>query len=118
MKVFLTILCVAAALFGGGCGLLLLNEAGPLGWLPISILVLNVLILIGLWSTRKPWRPAFYILGTVDLLLAAGLTAVILMTPDLRDRGAMLVLLVPVIFAAKGFLTFKYAKGEPESGSS
>ena len=110
MKIILTIFCVLAALFGGGCAMMLIGSAGPISILPLAILVFNGLILYGLWSANSAWRPAFYILGAVDLLIAV--VGLFLMgSGGIRLSGPDgILLLLPLAFAAKGILTLVYAR--------
>jgi hypothetical protein len=110
MKIVLTIFCVLLAVFGGGCAIMLGGQVGPLVLLPLGILVFNGLILAALWGWKKPWRPAFYILGVIDLLIALGLG--IVLVPMIANYGSMdLLLVVPcAAFALKGVLTLMYAR--------
>lgn len=110
MKIILTIFCAAAALFGGGCAAVLVGNAGPFALLPLAILILNGLILYGLWAAKKPWRPAFYILGVIDLLIAAA-ASITMMSARIGLSGPDGILyLLPLAFAAKGVLTLVYAR--------
>ena len=71
MKYVLAILCGAVVLFMGGCAVLTV-QAMPLPLIPAAIALLNVFILGALFGWKTRWRPAFYILGAVDLLIALG----------------------------------------------
>jgi hypothetical protein len=111
MKIILTIFCVLMALFGGGCALILLNASvGPLLLLPLAIFVLNGLILAALWGWKTPWRPAFYILGTIDLLIAIGIGITIFASALGQDSIAFFFWIAVAAFAIKGILTLAYAK--------
>ena len=110
MKVLLTIFCAAAALFGGGCALVIINSAGPITLLPLGILILNGLILYGLWGAKTAWRPAFYILGVIDLLIAAGTLYFAAALGIRLDGPDVMIYLLPLAFAIKGILTLIYAR--------
>ena len=86
------------------------GQVGPLVLLPLGIFVFNGLILAALWGWKKPWRPAFYILGAVDILVALGIGLSFL--PSLNDPSGFggLLLLLCGAFALKGVLTILYAK--------
>jgi hypothetical protein len=108
MKILLTVFCVLIILFAGGCGLIV-SSAG--GGTPSLILfgaaLINLIIVITLWSASGPWRPAFWILGAIDLLLAVGL--LVAFGKDARDLAPFLFLLCAA-FGLKGILTLYYAR--------
>ena len=111
MKIILTIFCALMALFGGGCAILAASsQLGVVSLIPVAVLVLNLLVLAGLWAWHKPWKPAFYILGTVDVIVAvaAAIGVVTYMASDVTILypGILLV----AAFAFKGILTFIYAR--------
>jgi hypothetical protein len=111
MKIILTVFCVLMALFGGGCALVLLNAStGPFLLIPLGILVLNGLILAALWGWKAPWRPAFYILGVIDIVIAIGWLIFLFSAGLTRDPSGFFVGLVVAAFAIKGILTLAYAK--------
>lgn len=110
MKVVLTILCALVALFGGGCAVVLFGNAGLLSLLPLAVLVLNGLVVYGLWSADQRWRPAYYILGVVDGLIAIGLF-ITFFSAGLNSSGPDgVLLLLPLAFLGKGVLTLIYAR--------
>jgi hypothetical protein len=111
MKIILSIFCVLMALFGGGCALVLLNASvGILILLPLAIFVLNGLILAALWGWKAPWRPAFYILGAIDLLIAIGIGISLFASALTQDPVGFFFGLAVAAFAIKGILTLVYAK--------
>lgn len=110
MKVFLSIFCALMALFGGGCALMLGTHMGPLVLLPLAVLLLNGLVLAALWGWRKPFKPAFYVLATADLLIAGGLALATLFTA-LNDATVLGWGLATIAaFAAKGIATIMVAR--------
>ncbi len=111
MKIVLTIFCGLMALFGGGCVLVLLSaSAGVVLLLPLAVFVLNGLILAALWGWKTPWRPAFYILGAIDILIAIGIGITVFASALGQDPIAFFFWLAVAAFAMKGILTFAYAK--------
>ena len=121
MKVLLTVFCVLFALFAGGCALTWVsfvgggNVGGLLVLLPVAVAVLNVLLLVGLWGTKKPWLPAFYILGVADILIAigGGITALVALAGDTSGIGPVIFLGV-AFFALKGGVTLYFARHLPK----
>jgi hypothetical protein len=120
VKHLLAIMCGIMVLSMGGCAVLLLTPqsssnidlGGPLVLLPIALLVLNLLVLGGLLGWKLRWRPAFYILGIIDLLVAAGMLFAIATAgsdPILRSMTVLFVM-VAIVSALKGILTFICAK--------
>lgn len=110
MKIVLTILCGLMALFGGGCALMIANGAGTITLLPLAILIFNALILFALWGWKTPWRPAFYILGIIDLLIAAGFAIAVAASGRDAQYIAVPFLMAAAVFALKGALTLIYAQ--------
>ena len=110
MKTILTIFCVLAALFGGGCALTIGANAGPVALLPLAVLVLNCLILAALWGSKTPWPPAFYILGVIDLLIALGMVVFLFFLGGGFDLYLLPFVLLPIAFALKGYLALKYVR--------
>lgn len=119
MRNILAIMCGLVVLFMGGCAVILLVpqsssniSTGPLMLIPIALVLLNLLVLGGLLGWNLRWQPAFYVLGVIDLLVAVG-SIVALVTagsdPILRSMSALFVI-VAVVFAFKGIITFIYAK--------
>ena len=110
MKILLTILCVGMALFGGGCALLASSYVGIVGLVPFVILVLNGLILAGLWGWQNPWWPAFYILGIADLLITAAVLFALAAYTTSGDPTTVWAIAAAGGFALKGILTLQYAR--------
>ncbi len=110
MKLILAAMCALVVLFMGGCAILAL-AAGPLALLPAGIAVLNLLIIGALYGWKFKWRPAFYILGVADLLIAV----VILLLAYSSSSGmtaadAQLVWIPAAVIFVKGVLTLLYAQ--------
>ena len=128
MKILLAILCVVMLLFGGGCAITVLsffgNDSGGTGILaiiPFAVFVFNLLVLIALFGWSHPWRPAFYILAVVDIIIAAG-TLISFTATSLSDPSGLpwvlpWTLLMAGGFGLKGWLTWQYVRGlAPSSG--
>lgn len=107
MKVLLTVFCVLIILFAGGCGIIVSSlGSGTPSLILLGAAALNLIIVITLWSATGPWRPAFWALGVIDLLLAVGL--LVAFGKDARDLAPFLFLLCAA-FGLKGALTLYYA---------
>jgi hypothetical protein len=110
MKYILAAMCALVVLFMGGCTVLAL-AGGPIALLPAGIAFLNVAILGALFGWQLQWRPAFYILGVLDLAIAVGVS---LSTTSagfgLTPSDAWLLWVIAVIFGLKGILSFIYAR--------
>lgn len=104
MKYVLAILCGAVVLFMGGCAVLTV-QAMPLPLIPAGIAFLNILILGVIFGWKTKWRPAFYILGAVDLLIA--LIAVIAAASS-GWSDAQVFLLAAALIGLKGGLSIYY----------
>ena len=122
MKILLAILCAVMLLFGGGCAVTFLsffgNDSGGAGLLvliPLTVFVLNLLILIALFGWSNPWRPAFYILAVIDIIVAV--LALIDVAGLLMGAPGMApwALLTAAGFGLKGWLTWAYVRGLPLS---
>ncbi|MEP6827196.1 MAG: hypothetical protein ABJA10_03895 [Aestuariivirga sp.] len=119
MKILLTVFCVLFILFAGGCALTLVGLGGggigSLGLLPLGIAALNVMLLVGLWGANKPWLPAFYILGTADILIAilGAFNALIFAASDTAGLEVPIFLGV-AFFALKGGATLYFARHLPK----
>lgn len=120
MKILLAILCAVMLLFGGGCAVTFLsffgNDSGGAGLLvliPLTVFVLNLLILIALFGWSNPWRPAFYVLAVVDVIVAAvallDVAALLTGAPEALPWA----LLTAAGFGLKGWLTWQYVRGLP-----
>lgn len=105
MKYVLAALCGILVLFMGGCAILSVL-APPFPLIPGGIAALNLAILGALFGWKFQWKPAFYILGVADLLLAMG---AMLIAVDMTTSDAQLLWLAAALFALKGVLTLYYA---------
>ena len=89
----------------GGCAIVSV-AAMPLPIIPGGIAFLNILILGALFGWKTQWRPAFYILGVVDILLAAGaFLGGISAGPD-----ASVFMVAGAVIGLKGLLSLLYAR--------
>jgi hypothetical protein len=111
MKYVLVAMCGSVVLFMGGCSLLA-SSAGPIALLPVAITILNRAIIGALFGWKLQWKPAFYVLGIVDLIIAA---IVLWMTFYYTNGSAtdptqtMLGGGIAAVIALKGVLSFFYA---------
>jgi hypothetical protein len=115
VKLVLATFCGIVILFMGGCAIVSI-VAFPLPLIPGAIAVLNLLILGALFGWKFQWKPAFYILGIVDLLLAAmSLFAItgMIASGELTAADTPFFWLATVLFGLKGVLTLYYAKTLP-----
>jgi hypothetical protein len=112
MKPILVILCGIVILFMGGCAVLTV-QAMPLPLIPAGIAFLNILILGVLFGWKTQWRPAFFVLGVVDLVIAAG-SLVAAIGAGASD-GAVFVL-AALLIGLKGGLSIYYGiqMGKPQ----
>jgi hypothetical protein len=111
MKYLLAALCGILVLFMGGCAIVTVM-APPFPLIPGGIAALNLAILGALFGWKFQWKPAFYILGIVDLLLALGAVLIAADTDPnfgLSRSDAQLFWLAAALFALKGGLTLYYA---------
>ncbi len=110
MKYLLAIMCGLLAVFMGGCAVLAL-AAGPMAAIPGGLAFLNVAILGALFGWKVQWKPAFYILGGIDILvaIAAALAAASMSAADQPIFG-----IAAIAFAMKGILSLVYAGRLPE----
>ena len=121
MKVLLTVFCALFTLFAGGCALTWVSFVGGGGiggllvLLLLAVAALNVLLLVGLWGTKEPWLPAFYILGAADILIAigGGITALVTLAGDTSGIGPVIFLGV-VFLVLKGGATLYFARHLPK----
>jgi hypothetical protein len=116
MKYILAIMCGLVALFMGGCAVLLLpggfSSGGaflgmPMLAIPAGIAFLNVAIIGALFGWKVRWKPAFYILGVIDILIAVG---ALLTASSMGPNDQPVFWFVAAVFAAKGVLSFIYAR--------
>ncbi len=105
MKYVLAALCGILVLFMGGCAIVTV-QAMPFSLIPAAIAALNLAILGVLFGWKFQWKPAFYILGIADLLLALG---AVLISSSLSASDGQLVWLAAALLAVKGALTLYYA---------
>lgn len=112
MKYVLAIFCGAIVLFMGGCAVLT-ARAMPLPLLPAAIAILNILILGALFGWKTQWRPAFYILGVIDLLIAvfAGVAAF-----SMGGSDQSVVVAGGLAIGAKGVLSIIYGRSTAREG--
>jgi hypothetical protein len=104
MKYLLAIMAGIVVLFMGGCAVLTV-QAMPLPLIPGGIAFLNVLLLGALFGWKTRWRPAFFILGGIDLLLAAGSLAA---AASVGGGDAQFFVLAGAVIALKGVLSLIY----------
>jgi|JI10StandDraft_1071094.scaffolds.fasta_scaffold363692_3 hypothetical protein len=104
MKYLLAIMCGVVVLFMGGCAIVSV-QAMPLPLLPAGIAALNILALGALFGWKTRWRPAFYILGAIDIILA--LAALSLMG-GFGGGDTQVFLLAAAIIGLKGILSVIY----------
>jgi len=90
----------------GGCAVLAL-EGGPVAGIPAGLAFLNVAIIGALFGWKMQWKPAFYILGTVDILVAI---AAALIGRDMAIADQPAFWLAAGAFALKGILSIVYAQ--------
>lgn len=104
MKYVLAILCAVVVLFMGGCAVVAI-PAMPLPLIPAGIAFLNVLLLGALFGWKTKWRPAFYVLGAVDLLIAAVALAAAM---SAGPYDVQVFLLAGALIGLKGALSIYY----------
>lgn len=118
MKVILSILCAIVVLFAGGCSLIVIassNASGLMQSFPFSLILggialLNVLVLMGLFRRGPPQRWAFFLLGAIDLLIAA-IIAAFWVGIGLTDPNTNIMAMFWIgIVLLKGLLTLLYAR--------
>jgi hypothetical protein len=98
MKYVLAALCGLMVLFMGGCTVLSVL-AFPFTLIPGGITFLNLAMLAVIFNWKNlQWRPAFYILGIADLLLA-GLSVLTASSMQPADQ--------PIFWVAAGILGLK-----------
>lgn len=105
MKYLLAIMCGLMALFMGGCAVLAL-AGGPIAAIPGGLAFLNVAIIGGMFGWKVGWKPAYYILGSIDILVAL-VTAVA--APSMGSADQPVFWIAAAAFALKGVLSFAYA---------
>jgi hypothetical protein len=122
MKLILALMCGLVILFAGGCALVVFGFSASsgtpgtnswvlLGTLPAAVALLNLFVVGGLYGWGLTWRPAFYILGVIDLLIAAvGLLPLIAVGVNYNGMSNALALVHVVLFGLKGILTLRYAR--------
>jgi hypothetical protein len=104
MKYLLAIMCGIVVLFMGGCAIVSV-QAMPLPLLPAGIAALNILALGALFGWKTRWRPAFYILGAIDIILAL---AALAMVGSIGGADSQVFLLAGAIIGLKGILSIVY----------
>lgn len=118
MKITLAILCVIMLLFGGGCAITFLSfvagDSSGATWLvliPLAVFLFNALVLVALFGWSDPWRPAFYILAVVDIVIAAGTIIAYGLTAASDPSALPWAVLMAGGFGIKGWLTWAYVRG-------
>lgn len=107
MKLVLAAMCGLMALFMGGCAILSV-VAMPFPLLPGAVAFLNLAMLAVLFNWKNlQWRPAFYILGVIDVIVAGFLAVV---GADMGPTDRMFFFALGAAFLLKGVLSFVYAK--------
>jgi hypothetical protein len=115
MRYLLAIMCGLMVLFMGGCAAIAMGTGvfsggtllgAPLAAIPGGIAFLNVAVIGALFGWKVKWKPAFYILGTADILLAI-LSATTAGSMGPSDQ--LIFWIAAAAFAAKGLLSFIYA---------
>ena len=116
MKIILAAMCILVIVFSGGCAVVsMVFGTAAFFLIPTLIgIVLNVMILRGLFGAKQPWKPAFYILAVLDFAVAA---SGVFFLPGLIGSGGGLdptTTLVVALFAGgfllKGGLTLSFAR--------
>ena len=105
MKYILVTMCTLVILFMGGCSLtsLLAGSGGTMFAVPsLLVTVLNLLVLGNMFNWQWQWRPASYILGVADLLIALAILFIF-------GSGGLLFFLLAGVIAIKGILTLEFA---------
>jgi hypothetical protein len=105
MKYVLAALCGILFLFMGGCAVVSVM-AMPFPLIPGAIAALNLAIIGALFGWGFKWRPAFYILGAIDLVIAV---VAIVTASSMNASDQQLFWIAAVLFALKGVLSFVYA---------
>lgn len=109
MKIILTIFIIIVALFGGGCVIMVGGHFGLFVLLPFGIFALNCWLLYGVWGAHNPWRPTFFVVGFIDLLLAVGFAFLVTTIGLAQPSNLLLLVPLPIVFASKGVLSLIYA---------
>lgn len=116
MKYILAVLCGLMVLFMGGCVVLTLNVM-PFPVIPGFVAFLNLAVLAVMFGWKNlQWRPAFYILGVADLLLALAAGWMAATIGGGSETG--LIWIVAILFLVKGVASLAYARNlgkQPES---
>lgn len=108
MRTFLKITCCIAILaWASMYPVVNYGYVGRLHWpqyknllIVVALVIINVLALLGLQSDNIKWRPAFYILGTIDF--AIGIQCIF----ELPNCG---LCFLTAIFCLRGALLISYA---------
>lgn len=104
MKYVLAILCGIVVLFMGGCAVLTV-QAMPLPLIPAGIAFLNILLLGALFGWKTQWRAAFFVLGVIDLVIAA---VTLVMAASAGAADAPVFFLAGALIGLKGALSIYY----------
>ena len=113
MKIVLVILCLIMVLFAGGCAILAIGYVGPLGLIPLGVVVLNCLVLAVLFGWAKAAPVAFYTLAVLDFIVAIGAPIAAVGLGGSDPTIFPWALLLTGGFALKGGLTWAYVRRSP-----
>jgi hypothetical protein len=92
---------------------LMLATYGRFGVYATIALVLNVLMLLGMFGKKEPQRWAFYVLAGVDVLAALALAALwASLAPQMADIAIIALPLIG-LFLLKAVLTLRVVRGLP-----
>ena len=91
----------------------LVPVSGPLGLIPLGVLVLNSLILAAVFGWVTPSAGVFYTLVTIDFVVAAGLFIATVGFGTTEPSILGLGLALAGGFALKGALTLSYIRSNP-----
>ncbi len=106
MKYILAAMCGLLAVFMGGCAVLAL-AGGPVAAIPGGLAFLNVAIIGALFGWKVQWKPAFHILGALDILVAI---VAALIAGSMGPADQPIFWIAAAGFAVKGVLSIVYAR--------
>ncbi|MBC8036877.1 MAG: hypothetical protein H7X89_06640 [Rhizobiales bacterium] len=106
MKILLTILCCLMILFSGGC--LVVSSGGPseLAFFSLAVLGLNLAIIATMYGWTGTHNYAFYILGTIDIIIAGTVPLLAWWFGLLDKTTTWWVVAIAGSFGLKGLLSF------------
>lgn len=113
MKSLLITFCIITGLFGGGCALVA-GGAGlgsnPLLFIPVAVFIFNLLVVLAVAGWSDPWKPAFYALAVVDVIIALATVGSFLNWGMNSAELAKPAMLLAGAFAVKGWLTWQFIR--------